>query len=130
MFVTTALHVSFHGTSTSTAEREVLRLVGFVHVTGLKVLHDGWQRELYIIGEKLTPNDLGKHGYNNGKTVIVTTGGEVWLKAGSAQVDILQRFCPNGSGAFVPLSNGESVPLHDILARFANSNHSLLAAAA
>src|SRR5690242_4321962 len=105
--------VVFSGTSTTPEERQRLRDAGFVHVTGLL---PSWQsrERMYAIGEKLRDDELGKWGSNNGKVAIVTKGGEVWLAAWPVNrfPDLTRHFCPNGGGAFVPLSNGETVDQH------------------
>ena len=137
MYVTIKKAVEFSGRATSAEERKLLREAGFVHATGLSVSYGpsillSPKEDGYIIGEKLTIDQVGKWDYNNGITVIVTTGGEVWISATLpksnliARQEALNRLCPHGKGAFVPLSNGETISAHVILERVADPNHGLV----
>lgn len=107
--------------STSAEERKELAATGFVRVDGLKV--DGIGN--YVIGPEV--RWLGKFDGNNGMTVIVTVGSEVWLaKAGGSEerrqkmTEIFLELCPRGRGAFVSCSNGEQLRWSDILQRMAD----------
>jgi len=124
-------HVLFIGQRTDQNEKEALQKAGYVHVTGLEVrmltFTPGVKSE--IIGEKLREDEKGHWDSNNGKTVIITAGGEIWLAVNPKELDeeILKRLCPNGRGAFVPLSNQERpASIHDFLARVANPDHGLI----
>ena len=112
--------VIFKGTPTTEKERKELQSLGYVHVTGLRTVGD--HQEPYIIGEKITENDFGKRGSNNGVFSLNTKGGEVWIRTGfvSIRVDKLNELAPNGEGAFVPCSNGERVAMSDLLKRIAD----------
>ena len=75
-------------TPTNDVQRKVLILNGFFHVSGLPTRRR-WARTIeeistqerpHIIGEGLTIHEVGRTGYNNGVSVIVTTGGETWLR--------------------------------------------------
>ena len=109
----------------------VLKECGFIHVTGLRTSGRKLtftQEEGYIIGQKLKPEEYGRWNYNNGKAVIVTLGGEVWLGTGVAlkrmkqtTCPTLSQICPHGEGGFVPCSNGETISLADLLARLTDS---------
>lgn len=119
----------FLGTATSASARQQLRDAGFVHVTGLPV-YDWQTKELaYHIGERLSEDQLGKWDQNNSLIVLVTTGGEVWLRAANNDFEsiraVVEDFAPNGKGAFVPLSNGEKVSTFQLLQRMANPNSGL-----
>lgn len=140
---------------------EKLMRLGFVHVTGLPTFKEvDFQMYFRELGRRdvlknkgdipmeaedpdrpeapviqARYNQCGYHGYNNGKTVIITEEGEVWLKAGGGYSDAMglnpfKEFCPKGGGAWVPCSNGQEVPMHLLMERFAdpyadcNKNHS------
>ncbi len=109
--------IIFTGTPTTEEERKKLQSLGFVHVTGLHAY--GAHSQPYIIGEKITEKDHGKWGHNNGVCSLVTTGGEVWIRTEFVSIakKELEQLAPNGEGAFVPCSNGESPPLIDLLNR-------------
>lgn len=107
----------------------MLQRAGFVHVTGLETSDSAVGRG-YRIGESLRFDQVGHWDYNNGLTVVVTPGGELWLTSGqigagmydlgleeTSEGRILRELCPNGRGAFVPCSNGEHVSMHDLLLR-------------
>ena len=104
------------------ARSEELRAMGFVHVTGMMTYDAGGTREGYRI--EADKSGLGRWDYNNGKTVVVTVDGEVWLRAGGdygiGLPNPYAKFCPRGSGAFVPCSNGEQVAMHQLLQRVAD----------
>lgn len=118
----------FTGTPTSEERRKALTDAGFVHVTGLSTYTHAWKRE-YVIGEKLTTEDVGKWDSHNGMMVLITNGGEVWLRAAPNSEKIrgvLKAFAPNGQGAFVPLSNGEVIEAHEILTRIVDPYSGLI----
>lgn len=129
MFVKSQNTAVFSGTPTSNEERKVLQYAGFVHVTGLQT-YDNTGKEKYAIGELITENCLGKWSHNNGHTVVVTTGGETWLRVGDPDdgsiEEVKKMFAPNGRGAFVPCSNGEKVGESQLLARVANPNYNFV----
>ena len=57
--------------------------------------------------------------------VVITQDGEIWIRHHSNNKAIetsefeilLSDLCPNGTGAFVPCSNGEGIPSYLILYR-------------
>lgn len=91
-----------------------LQAARFVHVTGLPNSNYEPNGDGHVTIQAHRAH-LGHHDYNNGKTVVITEDGEIWLRAGSGSVD--SRWCPNGVGAYVPCSNGEEVPTHLLLER-------------
>ncbi|MDD4082102.1 MAG: hypothetical protein PHD05_01815 [Sphaerochaetaceae bacterium] len=98
---------------------EELRKAGFVHVTGLPVTHPGDTGqpgdEEHLI--QASCRNLGRADANNGKVVIITTEGEVWLAINcQATRDTATRFAKD-EGAFVPCSNGESIQMYLLLER-------------
>lgn len=107
----------FYGTPTNEKERELLKKSGFVHVTGLRVQHPSGK--FYIVGSLLSKGDLGHWDRNNGKTVIVTEGGEVWLQPVHQPIsdNVLEYFAPHGQGAFVPCSSGEQPDFTEVMWR-------------
>lgn len=89
----------------------------FVNVTGLPAQYAGNEPEPI----QARSCDLGRHDTNNGKMVIYTLDGQVWLKDGyDIDQALLHQLCPNGRGAFVPLSNSEEVSVGYILRRVAD----------
>ena len=127
MFVRNEFNGIFIGTPTNLQTRKILRDAGFVHVTGLATYNHSTD-DFYIIGEKLTEEELGRCDSNNGLTVLVTEGGEVWLKAGppaSWDSQVIVELAPNGRGAFVPLSNGEQVSPYDLLHRINDPSYNI-----
>ena len=113
--------VFFCGEITTEEEHQVLKKAGFIHLTGIGYRFN-MKDDIERIGAKLNERQLGKYGENNGKCVVITTGGEVWLKSGRLPGKIAERFCPNGGGAFVPLSNCEYINYNDLLDRIADSH--------
>jgi len=114
----------FEGVTTPPAQREALRHLGFVHVTGLLYTScpDWCVEEGEVLHIEAQEGDLGRFSHNNGLTVVVTEGGEVWLRSAVTPLpeewaELREELCPNGEGAFVPLSNGEGVSPQDLLAR-------------
>lgn len=92
---------------------------GFVHVTGLRAYGPDSESS-YVIQPQLY--QLGKHDRNNGKMVLITEDGEVWLRSGAGITslelsDTTELYAPNGAGAFVPCSNGEHLTTGDMLDR-------------
>jgi len=124
----------FSGPRTPEGIRNLMRMNGFVHVTGLGTKTRSGENE-YTIGE----HSNMKCGYwdrNNCKLVVVTKEGEVWLRStvspereGIIETAPLQGLinmaAPNGQGAFVPLSNGEEVDFHLFLARIADPDYGI-----
>lgn len=109
---------------TTEDQREKLAIAGFVHVTGLTAF--GLGEEKSVIGENLPARSLGKFDSNNGKVVVVTIGGEVWLGStmqNPHRAKLVIEFCPNGRGAHVPCSNGEQLGMNDVLNRLANPDY-------
>ena len=94
---------------------EMLRSLGFVHVTGLST----WSTSGSSYSIQANRKDLGRWDYNNGKTAITTLDGEVWLAAGRIRPPC--DICPNGEGMFVPCSNGEQIGTHAVLRRVVDS---------
>lgn len=108
-----------------TQTRETLAKAGFVHITGLTEHHILGAEA--VIGNDLPARELGKWDQNNGKMVIITEGGEVWLAvaSGSLPENFLRTVCPNGRGAYVPCSNGETIDFNTLLSRIANPEYIL-----
>lgn len=129
MFVRNESFGVFTGTTTNVPTRNILHKAGFVHVTGLRYFRplDPHDMEDHFIGDQLHHDELGRWDSNNGLTVLVTEGGEVWLKSGSISEgsQVISELAPNGRGAFVPLSNGEHISHHDLLHRMTNPNYQL-----
>lgn len=126
-----------------------LQAAGFVHVTGLPTCnyYDDANRACNVaaaralarhginngvdpdattsIGEERYTiqayrRSLGHCDYNNGKFVVVTPDGEVWLGTGAAaKTDVHEKYV-SGRGAHVPCSNGESIEMHLLLERVAD----------
>jgi len=108
---------------------EALATIGYIHVTGLETAQAEGQQSGVICVTNL--RQLGCRDYNNGVAVAVTVNGEVWIASGSGigsldegekakQEKILAEVCPNGTGAFVPCSNGETIAIGQMMARVAN----------
>ncbi len=111
------------GVKTTLEQREVLARAGFVHVTGLTAW--GPMTDQKSVIRLNLASDLGNIGYNNGVTVIVTLGAEIWLAVGPKMDvlgfrDVATSIFPKQNGAFVPCSNGESVYGKDLLRRIAD----------
>lgn len=126
MFVQHENLIAFTGSKTSDQERAILAKAGFVHVTGLRCYRG--QDEEYFIGANVRPEELGHWEHNNSMNVIVTTGGEVWIMAGTYPdqgSEVISDLAPNGRGAFVPLSNGEQISHHDLLRRVRDPNYNI-----
>jgi hypothetical protein len=126
--------VVFHGKPTTPEERIVLKEAGFVHITGLGYANPREVGFPHLIGEELTPEkDYGKYGTSaqSGLDVIITTSGEVWLRAIMTEAEplvsaIWKRFCPKGGLVDVPFSKRELFDIHDLLARIADPDHNLV----
>ncbi|MCD4760980.1 hypothetical protein K8R42_03720 [bacterium] len=125
MIITEKQKVVFIGTMTTDEQREELKQRGFVHVTGLRYYPSSisGNTESHRIGEELRSNEHGCTAANNGLTVAVTIGGEIWLAAGHTSVP--NEVCLGKSGAFVPLSNGETISHHDLLMRMQDPYYDL-----
>lgn len=107
-------------------------MAGFVRVDGLKTDHGyGGVGEGRLINPEA--NALGRHDSNNGMSVIITEGGEIWLSVSNSasladwdrqgrnpRADLYRELCPRRTGAFVPCSNGEGLNWREILYRLAN----------
>lgn len=95
-----------------------LRQAGFVHITGLPV-QASYALDDEEVRAQADVRHLGHWDQNNSKTVLVTETGEVWLASGYDQevVVLARKICPKGTGAFVPLSNGESIDSSLLLMR-------------
>jgi hypothetical protein len=101
------------------ARAKHLQSLGFVHVTGLRAWGPSPNAEPYKI--QACRDQLGCWNYNNGKLVLITKDGEVWLGAGMDPCDLaLLDIVPNGKKGFVPCSNGEQLATHAILRRVTN----------
>lgn len=121
-----------------------LQKAGFVHVTGLPArnghawctyvarmaeidalkrhqiisdggVHDPKAPEPCVI--RASRQTLGHYDHNNGKVVLVTDDGEVWLAVGGALAGGVHMKYATSGGVFVPCSNGEEIGLHHILER-------------
>ncbi len=98
---------------------------GFVHVTGLPTNRGADTCEDRIEADNFRH---GRHDYNNGVMVVITHDGEVWIRHASDNratetaefMALLDRLCPNGKGARVPCSNGESIPFHAVMTRISD----------
>lgn len=101
--------------------RQLLQKSGFVHITGL-LYHDSALMDYSgrLVQDRVKPGryECGCWDQNNGKTVVVTTEGEVWLSTASPDdVPDLETICPRGRGAFVPMSNTDVVDANCLLQR-------------
>ena len=92
-----------------------LAIAGFVHVTGL-----GTQILRVEDVIKANERDLGRWNTYNGKTVLVTVDGQVWLGKGLLSNELVAELCPNGQGANIPCSYGEMIYVDRLLDRFAH----------
>lgn len=117
---------------TTPSERESLARLGYIHVTGLPVQRSNMTE---YIGHSLNSGDLGRHGFKNGMSVIVTVGGEVWLASQPGDwfrdnrdaLDALhEELCPRGGNAPLPCTNEEPVSLRDLLRRHADHDYNPL----
>jgi hypothetical protein len=121
------------GCKSSWEERECLANAGFVHVTGLVAsFPEGDHRKNYIIGGKTTAREFGTSYSNNSKTVVVTEGGEIWVKAQTGETSdfdkihgVVEKLNLERGGTFVPLSNGEETDLHLLLLRVADPDYGI-----
>lgn len=112
----TAARFVFSGVKSTEAEVAYLRGMGFVHVTGLKARSKTIGD--YVIGETIRESDKGFASRNNGYTVLITEGGEVWLYGGANNV--IGENHLKQSEVFVPCSNGEQIATRELLARMAD----------
>jgi hypothetical protein len=106
---------------------EELRECGFVHVTGLDTYENvGSVLEYGVV--RAADEHLGRHDSNNGKIVIVTEDGQVWLASYGPDYQrkqmLARNLCPKGSGAFVPCSNGETIHISALLPRVSDPYNS------
>jgi len=106
------------------ARAEALRKAGLVHITGLPVCHPGDTGQ-HGDAEHLIQasfDQLGQGGVNNGKVVLITPGGEVWLGVYKAKTySATREYATVGNGsAFVPCSNGETIYPTYLLERIAD----------
>ena len=81
--------------------RSLLRLIGFVHITGLPTTNG------VLITSQVAQR--GRWDECEGKVVVVTKDGEVWIGATSddaqiqkAEAECLRQVCPNGRGIDFP----------------------------
>lgn len=111
--------------------RAEMMLMGsrFINITGLPYSHSFCPED---DGKTIQANhsEYGCWDYNNGICVVVTEEGRVWIRFSCKHERFMKRVAPNGRGAWVPLSNGESIDsvqllqrLHDPLCDF-NGMHS------
>lgn len=116
----------FNGTKTNDGERARLMSAGFVHATGLAC--KGGQSP-GIIGAKVMKDEHGQWNVLGGMAVIVTLGGEVWLRPSHVKFDgigsLLPEFCPNGQGGYVPCCHGEEIGMHDLMSRYIDPSYGL-----
>lgn len=97
---------------------------GFVHVTNLPYRDSSKDTEEKFIRPRI--GEAGRHDHNNGMEVAITLDGEVWLRSypqnwkyeGLEQV--LAQLCPKTGDAFVPCSNGETIPSYYLFYRVAD----------
>lgn len=110
---------------TSETQRVQLAVLGFARVDGLKATDPIQPSSEYEI--KAVVDQLGRWDANNGRLVVVTEGGEVWLAFHPGTENFWQKLkavtdelCPRGQGAFVPCSNGEALSWYDTMQRLSN----------
>jgi len=112
---------------------------GFVHVTGITVQRAN--RSSYLIGERLSQEELGQWDRKNGVTCFVTSGGEVWLSVLARLVNrnaaeehhgiraILGSSFRRLRGCFVPCANRQEEIIHsELVQRIANPYANILCA--
>lgn len=91
---------------------------GFVRVDGLRC-SSPVRGDEYLI--KPEPGNTYRWDTNNGKVVVVTPKGEVWLSAGTDITSIATEMVRSDEGLergmFVPCSNGEEISMGDLLNR-------------
>jgi hypothetical protein len=111
----------------SEAERELLIGAGFIHVTGLPMYNINSQ-ERSLVGDD-NPDSVqfprSSWGYNGGKTVIVTSGGEVWIANAprSSSEKIMHATSilgPNHHDTLPPGTGGYRLNEKDVLDRSGN----------
>jgi len=90
---------------------------GFVHVTGLPKHFGDEERENLI---QAASDQKGHWDSNNGRVVVITQEGEVWLAALTASTGETAAAIAPKSGAYVPCSNGETIHMCYILNRLAD----------
>ena len=117
-------NVVFLGSPSSTPEKDFLRERGFIHITGIRVVHQG---AIYHIGEKLLPSECGQWNINNSLTSITLPCGEVWLRSGAYELGPEEEYFLQlrGRRGFVPLANNEMTDHREILARIIDPYHGL-----
>ncbi len=113
---------------TSPEQRAKLAKAGFVRVDGLYGVDHGHPsyKDGYII--QPAPASLGRYDGNNGMTVIVTLGGEMWLAVGTEMSEeqtkifreLVKELCPNGQGVWIPCSNWDHIDDRSLLSRLMN----------
>ncbi len=110
--------VTFLGIPSSTPEREFLRQRGFLHVTGILVNVQGL---LCRIGDQLRLEDCGRWDTYGGMTAVITSGGEIWLRAGTYHLHREEEryLMLRGRGGPVPLSGQNEITFahRELLAR-------------
>jgi hypothetical protein len=107
--------------ATTAEQRKRLALAGMVRVDGLTANHpDGHTSQIEV-----RRGEAGAWARNNGKFVINTLDGEVWLgddhcpETARQQWKLSQELCLAG-GAWVPCSNGDYIFTNHLLRRLAN----------
>ncbi|MCX6766561.1 MAG: hypothetical protein NT170_02160 [Candidatus Moranbacteria bacterium] len=105
--------------NTTSDQRGRLMAAGFIRVDGLTPRGDDWRKTDGVINSEA--EQLGRYDSNNGRLVIVTEGGEVWLSLANYNLrlppdleqlrtkaldELYREFCPRGKGVRVPCSEG------------------------
>ncbi len=101
--------------------QEVLQGQKFVRIDGLRYYVDGVCRGIIVAGE----HHLGKWDFYQGLTIVVTAGGEIWVKSGPppANSNLLQSYAPRGKGVYIPVGHsGIKLSTHDVQRRYEDPN--------
>ena len=107
---------------TNSETRQLLQESGFVRVDGLTAYRSIGEENVIVADE----SHLGRWDCNNGIYAVVTTGGEVWIRAAEGakpSSGFFETVTPNRSGCFVPCSNGEWPAAYQLLARVADPDY-------
>ncbi len=108
---------------TTLEQRRSLFEIGYVHVTGLTEFK-GWRKR--VIGFGLKISDVGRWTVQDGISVIVTLGGEIWISASYPENEHKHRelftmLAPRQQRIEPPpCTNGWHVPTIEVLRRLAN----------